>query len=212
MAFKLQNPLTFQGIDGIQKHLIAHGFDIIIIIDICKAIIDAKEANKLPESRLAAAKQAQMLINASAKTGIKNLAYAVAGYRPEVYEVIEAFKEFVREEARGYEKEFPEELYDAWYRIYQLNKPEGRGRPFIFRKLTNEQIYIPLAKSQGKILELAKNNKIENGKKNEKIHQFLSDVGVKALKQHIGKVLGVAALCDNKDEFEEALFGKLFKH
>lgn len=71
--------------------------------------------------------------------------------------------------------------------------------------MTIEQIYKPLAKSEGKILDLAKSSKDEFGKPEDKIHQFLSEVGVKALKQQIGKVLAVTTLFDEKDAYESAL-------
>lgn len=149
---KIDNPLVFQ-YSGQSKNINnAHGFDITVIVDIGKALIDAKNAGALPTSRTHSANAAQKLINASAKSGIKGVGYALAGYRPEVQEVIDAFKAFVREEARQYEKEFPDELYEEWYRLYGLNRPE-KGRPIRFGQLTNMQIYVPLAKSKGKILD-----------------------------------------------------------
>ena len=86
---KIDNPLVFQ-YSGQSKNINnAHGFDITVIVDIGKALIDAKNAGTLPSSR-----------THSAKSGIKGVGYALAGYRPEVQEVIDAFKAFVREEAR----------------------------------------------------------------------------------------------------------------
>ncbi|MDU1923495.1 P63C domain-containing protein, partial [Enterobacter sp.] len=123
----------------------------------------------------------------------------------------DAFKAFVREEARQYEKEFPDELYEEWYRLYGLNRPE-KGRPIRFGQLTNMQIYVPLAKSKGKILEQIRASRDENGKQSDKLHLFLSEIGVKALRQHIGKLLGVAAMSDNKEEYEagiEKVFGRM---
>ncbi|HHN8625876.1 TPA: P63C domain-containing protein [Enterobacter hormaechei] len=204
---KMENPYIFQWEnDGavLGSFTGGHGYDISVVIDICKALTAAKDSGDLPASRLNAAMQAQDLVNSAAKVGITNVAYAVAGFKPEVQQVIDLFKAFVREEARQYEKEFPNELYEAWYKIYQLNKP-GRGRPFLFKKLTIEQISKPLAKSEGKILDLAKSSKDEFGKPGDKIHQFLSEVGVKALKQQIGKVLAVTTLFDEKDAYESAL-------
>ncbi|MEE8728633.1 MAG: P63C domain-containing protein [Rahnella inusitata] len=204
---KIENPLKFQWkpVGSILGSFAdANGYDFTAVGDMAIAIINAHQKNALPKTRIETAELAQKLVNASMKAGLKGLAYAIAGYRPEVQEVIDSFKAFVREEARQYEKEFPDELYEAWYRIYQLNKPE-RGRPFLFSKLTNEQIYAPLARSQGKILDLAKRNKDENGKQGSKIHQFLSEVGVKALKQQIGKVLAVSELFEGKENYEAAL-------
>lgn len=189
----------------------AQGYDITVIGDIANALIQANMAGALPKTRIEAARQAQALASASMKSGLKGLAYAIAGYRPEVQEVIDAFKAFVREEARQYEKEFPDELYEEWYRLYGLNRPE-KGRPIRFGQLTNMQIYVPLAKSKGKILEQIRASRDENGKQSDKLHLFLSEIGVKALRQHIGKLLGVAAMSDNKEEYEagiEKVFGRM---
>ena len=202
---KFENPLVFQ-YSGKSKNINnAHGFDITVIVDIGKALIEAKEAGALPSSRLRSAEAAQRLINASAKSGIKGVAYALAGYQPEVQEVIDAFKLYVREEARSWEKEFPDELYYEWYRLYELKKPEKGGHPGNFRWFTERHIYETLAKSEGKILDLAKENREENGKRGDKIHMFLSDVGVKALRRHIGKIIGMASMCETKEQYESAL-------
>ncbi|HAG2521589.1 TPA: hypothetical protein G8V61_004365 [Salmonella enterica] len=207
---KFQKPLIFQWRSPVPNSAPnpladeAHGYDIALIGDIATAMINADRAGALPPSRSKSASLAQRLVTASMKAGLKGLGYAIAGYRPEVQEVIDSFKAYVREEARQYEKEFPDELYEAWYKIYQLNKPE-RGRPFLFSKLTIEQIYTPLAKSQGVILDLAKKSRDENGKRGDKIHQFLQEVGVRALRQQIGKVLAVSELFEEKDTYEAAL-------
>ena len=208
---KMENPYKFQLTSKSKTVHQALGYDITSIVDIGRALIDAKDNDDLPPSRLKAAEAAQKLINASAKAGIKGVAYALAGYRPEVQEVIDAFKAFVREEARQYEKEFPDELYEEWYRLYGLNRPE-KGRPIRFGQLTNMQIYIPLAKSKGKILDQIRASRDENGKPYDKLHLFLSEIGVKALRQHIGKLLGVAAMSETREEYEEGIakvFGKM---
>jgi hypothetical protein len=62
---------------------------------------------------------------------------------------------FVRDEAREYEKEFPNQLYREWYRLYRLPEPQ-RNKPWKFMHLTLDQVYKPLAKSSGRILELVK--------------------------------------------------------
>ncbi|MFW5402350.1 P63C domain-containing protein [Yersinia sp. 1252 StPb PI] len=209
---KMEKPFKFQWHSGgsVFGSGEANGYDLTAVGDMAIAIINAHQKNALPKTRARSAIMAQRLVNASMKAGLKGLAYAIAGYRPEVQEVIDAFKAFVREEARGYEKEFPDELYEEWYRLYRFNKPK-KGRPIRFGQLTNNQIYIPLAKSQGKILDLAKASRAENGKPSDKLHLFLSEVGVKALRQHIGKLLGVAMVCDTKEEYEYALKTRVFK-
>ncbi|EOV3649340.1 P63C domain-containing protein, partial [Escherichia coli] len=101
--------------------------------------------------------------------------------------------------------------YEEWYRLYGLNRPE-KGRPIRFGQLTNMQIYTPLAKSKGKILEQIRASRDENGKQSDKLHLFLSEIGVKALRQHIGKLLGVAAMSETREEYEkgiEKVFGRM---
>lgn len=56
-----------------------HGYDVTILIDICKAIIEANSKEKLLERQQRIVRQAQVILNASAKAGIKGLAYALAG-------------------------------------------------------------------------------------------------------------------------------------
>ena len=116
---KLEKPLIFQppslGPKSPPRQL--HGYDVTNLIDLCKVIVKAHHEKNLLASQINIAIQAQVILNASAKAGIKGLVYALAGYRPEVEEVIAAFKLYVQEEARKYEQEFPNELYAEWQRL-----------------------------------------------------------------------------------------------
>ena len=111
----------------------AHGYDATILIDLCKAIVAAKNDGKLilrkRYDKMVA--QAQIVLSASAKAGIKGLVYALAGHNPTAQEVIDAFKLYVQEEAKKYEREFPNELYVEWHRLYNIPVPE-RGKPWHF--------------------------------------------------------------------------------
>jgi hypothetical protein len=201
---KLGNPLIFQGPSvglNVGSPRI-HGYDVTILIDICKAIIRAESEGKLLSRQSSIAKQAHIILNASAKAGIKGLVYALSGYDASREEVVEAFKFFVREEAREYEKEFPDQLYREWYRLYKLPKPE-RNRPWKFMHLTIKQVYRPLAKSNGKILQLTESGREISGKRHARLHQFLSEIGVKALRQHLGQLLGIAQVSRDQAEYEK---------
>lgn len=149
LSEKLANPLIFQDMTpgtNIPTHTKIHGFDVTILIDLCKAVINAESDGKLLKSQAGIAKQAHIILGASAKAGIQGLVYALSGYDRTKEEVIAAYKMYVMEEAREYEKEFSPELYEQWYRLYGLAKPE-RGRPWEFKYLTIDHIYRPLAKS-----------------------------------------------------------------
>lgn len=202
---KLSQPVKFQwGTGGADSPPPAtlHGYDVTLLIDICHAIIAAEE--KLGPRQANIVKQARIVIGASAKAGIKGLAYALAGYNPTAAEVIAAFKHYVQEEAKKYEKEFPPELYAEWYRLYQIPVLE-RGKPWHFKHLTVKHVYTPLAKSNGRLLELLKEVKANAGDRQKKLFQFLNEVGTRALRLQLGRVLGMAESSPSKSEYERKI-------
>ena len=209
LAEKIKNPVVFHIVSAGQggaSLVKANGYDAGILIDICRAILRAKSDGK--NINPAVVSQAGIIVGASAKAGIQGLVYALAGYDRTKEEVIEAYKMYVREEAREYEKEFSPELYEHWYRLYGLAKPE-RGRPWEFRYLTIDHIYRPLANSHGKVFDLAKSSKATNGESGDKIHQFLSEVGVKALRTQVGKIMGIASVSNSREEYEKFISEKV---
>ncbi|MGO8953058.1 MAG: P63C domain-containing protein [Rhodomicrobium sp.] len=213
---KLENPLIFQRMTAgpnAPPPSTIHGYDVTILIDICKAVIKAEADGILAKRQENIIKQAQIIVNASAKAGIKGLVYALSGYDATKEEVIAAFKFFVRQEARDYEREFPPQLYQEWYRLYGLTPPE-RNKPWKFKHLTVNQVWWPLAKSNGKILELTQAQRAESNERYKKLHQFLSDIGVKALRQHLGQILGIAQVSRDQLEYEKHIrrvFGEQYE-
>ena len=213
---KLENPLKFQwGTGGAeQPPTTVHGFDAALLIDLANAIIAAKSGRILSKRYGRVAQQAHIIVGASAKAGIKGLVYALAGYVPTPEEVITAFKFYVREEARDYEREFPNQLYQEWYRLYELPEPE-RNKPWKFKHLTVNHVYWPLANSKGNILELTRAQRASSGaERRKRLHQFLSDIGVKALRQHLGQLLGIAQVSKNEAEYEghvRKIFGQQYE-
>ncbi|MDR2991911.1 MAG: P63C domain-containing protein [Burkholderiaceae bacterium] len=209
---KIRNPFIFQWVHPGPEQvppIKTHGYEAETLIDVCKAIVNAEADGKLRTTQRAIAKQAHIILGASAKAGIRGLVYALAGYNATREEAIAAFKMYVAEEAREYEREFPKELYEQWYRLYGLPRPE-RGRPWEFRYLTIDHIYKPLARSNGKVFELAKSNKRVYGEKNDKIHQFLSEIGVKALRTQVGKIAGIALVSENREQYENYIADKIY--
>lgn len=209
---KVSNPLIFKGdIPGVVAPPMGdvHGYEVGLLIDICKAIVIANSRGDMLKSQERIVAQAQIVLAASAKAGIEGLVYALAGYDRTKEDVIEAFKLYIREEAREYEREFTPELYEEWYRLYGLTKPE-RGRPWEFKYLTIDHIYKPLARSHGKVFNLARSSKQTNGEKGDKIHMFLSEIGVKALRTQIGKITGIAIVSDTREEYERYIADKVY--
>jgi len=204
MRERIDNPLILQWGSGGAEMPPAniYGFDVTILIDVCRQIILAESAGKLGKRHERIVRQAHIILNASAKSGIKQLVYALAGFNPTTQEVIAAFKVFVQEEARKYEKEFPSELYGQWQRLYQITLPE-RGKPWQFRHLTARHIYYPLAKSNGRVFQLLKALKASGGDQRKKLFQFLSEIGNRALRLQFGRVLEIAESSDNLNAYEQ---------
>lgn len=200
---KLEQPIKFQYGSGGQDlpPTVVHGYDVTLLIDVCRAIIDAEASGSLRRSHRVAA-QSHVILNASARSGIKGLVYALAGYNPAAEEVISAFKLYVQEEAKKYEKEFPNELYMQWHRLYQIPVPE-RGKPWQFRHLTVKHVYYPLAQSNGTILQLVRALKGNDRKK--KLFQFLSEVGTRALRFHLGRLLEMAEDSEDQATYEKKI-------
>ena len=203
LSEKLENPIIFQW-SGAGTNSPIHGYDVTILIDICKAILQAEAEGKLLKRQEHIAKQAHIIVNASAKAGIKGLVYALSGYDVTREEVIAAFKLYVQEEARTYEKEFPPKLYEHWYRLYDIPTPAA-GKPWHFKHLTIRHIYYPLAKSNGKILELLRALKALGGDRRKKLFQFLNDLGGKALTLHLGRVLEMAESSSDQYAYERKI-------
>ena len=138
---KVLQPIEFKWVypGAKQSTVTVKGYDADLLIDVCNAILAAHAAGDLRKNQDSLAKQAAIVVGASAKAGIQGLVYALAGYDRTKEEVIAAYKMYVAAEAREYEREFSPELYEQWYRLYGLAKPE-RGRPWEFRVLVGQII------------------------------------------------------------------------
>ena len=203
---KIENPLKFQwGKSGAENRgTTIHGFDSALLIDLCNAIIESEASGHLTQRTAKIAAQAHIIVGAAAKSGIQNLVYALAGYNPTVEEVIAAFKLYVQDEARKYEPEFPNELYAEWYRLYGI-PVLARGKPWYFKHLTVRHIYHPLAKSKGTLLVLLKAIKARDGDRQKKLFQFLNEIGARALRIHLGRVLEMAESSGTLVEYENKI-------
>ncbi len=201
---KLAQPIKFQwSTSGAQQpSTMVHGFDATLLIEVCQAILLAEP--KLTGQQRHVAMQARIILSASAKSGIKGLVYALAGYNPTAQEVIAAFKMYVQEEAKKYEKEFPPELYLQWHRLYDIPVPT-RGKPWNFKHLTVRHVYYPLAQSNGKILDLIRALKAKDGDGKKKLFQFLSELGARALRIHLGRILEMAESSSDKFAYERRI-------
>jgi hypothetical protein len=200
---KLENPRKFQWRTGGAERPPAtiHGFDVTLLMDLSNAIIAAENGGTLPKRHQRIARQAQIIVAAAAKSGIKQLVYSLAGYDPRAEEVIAAFKLYIQEEAQKYEPEFPNELFREWYRLYDIPVP-SRSKPWHFQYLTVNHIYYPLAESNGNLYALSKALKAKGRGQEAKLFEFLNQIGARALRLHLGRVLEMAESSPDRNAYE----------
>ncbi len=204
---KINNPLVFKPLNGDP----AHGYEATILIDVCDAIIQAKNSGKLVPSQLRMAVKAEIIMRSAAKLGIIALVDEATGFiadkRKEEYR--EMFREFIRNECREWSEVFSRPFFDMIYRLYNLRRksPGSLKHPSFFGHFIRKYVYYPLASSNGVILDLLdeKNPVIyAKGGRRYKLHQFLEEVGVDTLKAHVWQVIGIGSASRSKDEFNRS--------
>jgi hypothetical protein len=68
--------------------------------------------------------------------------------------------------------------------------------------VTVKHIYYPLAQSSGKVLQLLRALKAGKGDRNKKLFQFLSEIGARALRIQLGRVLEMAESSPTKSAYD----------
>jgi hypothetical protein len=205
---KIENPIVFKPLNGDP----AHGYEASTLIEVLDAIIQAKNDGKLLPNQMFLARQAEIIIRSAAKVGIVALIDEATGFIADKRkaEYRELFQEFIRDEMRQWEKEFPEIFFDMIYRLYGLKRknPKSFKHPSFFGKFIRKYIYKPLANSNGAILEeLEQKNPVvyASGGRRYKMFQFLSDqVGLPAFRQHLWQVVGIGNASTDKLSFDRS--------
>jgi hypothetical protein len=211
LAEKIRNPIIFKGLKGDP----AHGYEASVLIEVCEAILKARDAGSLNTRQRFLAVQSEIILRAAAKIGIISLIDEATGYsdnkRKDEYRKL--FQEFLREEYAKWEQdEYPDKFFDMIYKLYGLKRknPDSTKHPQFFGKFIRKYIYYPLANSRGAILEeLDKRNPTVyfNGGRRYKMYQFLSmEVGLPALRAHLWQTIGIGSIMPDALQFERAFY------
>lgn len=213
----IQNPIYFKLIDpdsGNDIGVTADGYEADTLIDICKSVVSAYLNRKLHGKQYFLYARAEIIMRAAAKLGITALVDNAVGYRPDtnIQEYQKLFQQFIIDECRQWEQEFPDKYLDMIYRLYGLKRtnPDSTKAPKFFGKFTRKYIYFPLAHSNGAILdELDRKNPVvyASGGRKYKMFQFLEEkVGLSALRQHLWQVIGIGQVSASKDQFNRNFY------
>ncbi len=206
----IENPIVFKPL----TQDLGHGYNASVLVDICKAIIRADESGKLHPTQKGLADQAQILLQAFAKVGVTALIDEATGFQqvrdPSALRIL--VQQYIEEEKREWEKQFPDEYYDELNRLYGSKRLTTTGsgaviqnRPQHFAKFTRFYVYHPL--ENGAVLdELDKiNPKIDKkGTRRSRFHQHLSlGYGIEKLKRQVGEVMTLAKVSDTVAQFKK---------
>src|ERR1700690_1927870 len=213
---KIENPIVFKPL----TQDLGHGYDAEVLVEICRAIVRAQESGKLHLSQHGLAEQAKILLNAFAKVGVTALIDEATGFQqvrsPDALRVL--VQQYIEEERREWEKQFPDDYYDELNRLYGSKRLTITGsgaviqnRPQHFAKFTRSYVYQPLA--NGAVLEELDrlNPKIDKrGTRKARFHQHLSEgYGIEKLKRQVGEILTLIKVSDTVGQFKK-LFVRRF--
>lgn len=209
LRHKLEHPVHFKALKGD----LAHGYEAETLIEVCDALVQARNEGKLMPSQMFLARQAEIVIRSAAKVGIVALIDEATGYKDKVKdEYRQLFERFIRDEFRQWEKEFPDKFFEMIYRLYGLKrqKIDSSRHPQFFGKFIRKYVYHPLANSKGALLERLdeKNPHVYvGGGRRFKLFQFLSDeIGLPAFRQHLWQTVGILQVSSTKQGFERNFY------
>ena len=190
----MQNPERFVRPGRGGKPAIA--FEATLLIDLCEAILKAKEAKALHKRLLPLALQAQIITLSFAKAGIISAIDEVTGYQ-EVRErdaIQKIVDKYLTDYAKKWAKVFPDEFWDKLLRAKGFETYIGLPRRSFVGHWVNDVVYSRLA--PGVLTKLRELNPRMNGKSRKwKFTQFMSDdLGVPELRQHLTKSMTVMDL------------------
>ena len=194
----LGNPIRFVSPGGI-----AHGYPATILVDLCKAVLEARDAGVLQKRQHHIAQQCDNLIRNLAAVGVIALVDEATGYQDvrEKRALATILEKFIAKDLQPWTKTFPYEFYEQIFRLRNWPGPEGAKKPQVIGHYTNNFVYERLA--PGVLEELKKLNPTgKPGQRKHRHHQwFTPDPGYPKLQQHLAAVTALMRAAPNWTAF-----------
>ena len=198
----LNNPIKFVGPGGL-----SHGYPAQILVDLCRAVLDAQDAGVLHPSQARIANRASVLTRALATVGVIGLVDEATGYQRIRSEraLATILEKFIAKDLQRWTKTFPYEFYEHIFRLKGWDGPVGHKRPAVIGHYTNDIVYSRLA--PGVLDELKrKNPKLPSGRRRSTHQQwFTPEHGHPKLKEHLAAVTAIMRASPNWDVFQRYL-------
>jgi hypothetical protein len=171
-------------------------------LEICNAYVAALQAGSLRTDRQHEnAIKCSIFLGACAKVGLIALIDEATGYQyVRAEDALQVkLRAFIADELRGWEKTFPDELWEQFGRLTNWQGSLHR-RPKWWGHLVMELIYDALDPDIAKYLKENKPKPYHG----QNYHQWLTaDIGLKALIPHIYEIIGIAKTCHTMKELQE---------
>jgi hypothetical protein len=196
-----QNPIRFVTTTG---H-VAYGFDAQLLADICEAVLQAKNENKLQPQQLHIAERCWILYKGIARVGIVALIDEVTGYqnqrgREDLRKILE---QYVSKELARWERTFDPDFYKHMHRLKGWKyDPTSTKRSHAVARLTVDWTYDRIHPD---LLEELKRVRNDNNKPNSKLFQWLTTAangGHPRLKQHLEGLTALLKVARTEAEFK----------
>ena len=199
----IDDPVKFSAPGGLSR-----GYPATLLVDLCNAVLEARDAGTLQKQQLHIAARAEILVRGLATVGIIALVDEATGYqeirdRAALNKILD---QYLQREHAKWSKCFPDEFYRQ---IFRLRGWEWRGmkinRPQIVGHYTNDIVWSRLAPG---VLEELKhiNPRNESGNRPVKHHQWLTnDIGHPKLQDHLTGVMAIMRASLKWTDFQRML-------
>lgn len=185
----------------------ANGYEATALIDICDSYIEAERQGLLKTNQQHLARQAEIIIRASAKLGIIALIDEATGYQRfrEKRELQLKFQAFIADEMQEWAQMFPDEFWLELARLEGISY-SPRNRPLRWGRYVMMFVYDAIDADVGR--ELRKKNPNPHFRQNH--HQWLKKFGREKVNNQIQKVVTIMQLCDDMEQFRKK-FNRVFR-
>jgi P63C domain len=205
LAMALENPVRFMrpGRGGVP----AIANEATLLIDVCEAIIRAKDGRGFRKNWIPLVNKAQIITLSFAKAGIIAAVDEVTGYQ-EVRErdaIQKIIDKYLTDYARKWSKVFPDSFWEKLLRVKGYESYIGLKRPSFVGHWVNDVVYDRIAPGiRQKLKEL--NPRTESGNRRYKNTQFMTlDHGIPELKEHLTKAQILMDAASSSKEFDRLL-------
>jgi hypothetical protein len=165
---RVQNPILFRT----PANGKAYGYEAEVLVELCEAVLAARQAGKLQAQQMPIAQQCEILMRGFARVGIVALVDEVTGFervrkRGDLHKILEAY---IAKELMPWSKRFPDSFYEEMFRLHGWDyDPSSVARPGVVGKFTNQYVYDALP--EGVLEEL----KAKNPGNTRRHHQYLTE-------------------------------------